>query len=80
MNYINLPEGEDYLIESTVVFFIPIFSGTTSCTTVTIVGDEIFEEDETFSNRIDSASIDEIMLADDVLNITIIDDEGMYIV
>ena len=80
MNYINLPEGEDYSIESTVVFFIPyIFSGSTSCASVTIFDDEIFEEDETFNVTIDSTSIDEIDLALDVLSITITDDESMHI-
>ena len=79
MNYINLPEGEDYSIQTTVVFFI-ILDGQTSCAAVTIFSDEIFEEDETFSIRIDNASIDEIILAVDVLNIAIIDDEGMYTV
>ena len=79
MNYINLPEGEDYSIESTVVFYIPISSGSTSCASVTIFDDEIFEEDETFNVTIDSTSIDEIDLALDVLSITITDDESMHI-
>ena len=79
MNYINLSEGVDYSIQTTVVFLIPIFNGNTACVTVTIVDDEIFEDDETFSVRIDRASINEIILADDVLNITITDNESMHI-
>ena len=79
MNYINLPEGEDYSIQTTVVFYIPISNGSTSCASVTIFDDEIFEEDETFNVTIDSTSIDEIDLALDVLSITITDDESMHI-
>ena len=78
--YYSFSEGEDYSIETTEEFFIPVFSGNTACVTVAITDDEIFEGDETFSIIMDSASIDEITLADDVLDITIIDDDSMYIV
>ena len=74
---ITLSEGEDYTIESAALFLIPIVNGNTACVTVAITDDQIFEGDETFSIRMDNASIDEITLAEDVFDITIVDDDSM---
>ena len=61
------------------MFLIPIINGNTACTTVNITGDEIFEGNEMFSIRMDSASIDDITFAEEFFDtsITIIDDDSM---
>ena len=71
--------GSDYIVvdNEQVIFPVGSATGDIQCINITIIGDDILEDDETFTVMNTEETVDFDLQADDEETITIVDNDGI---